>query len=260
MRQQELLTQQRIGLEHLLKQIKSELANTTQQVEAFLNLQSLLSGRCEIPSMHGWPISPDFALLLVRRVLDKHYDLIVEFGSGTSTVLIAHALNNKTAEPHSKTVFLAFEHMQSYFEQTQKNLEQRKLAAAVNLIYMPLKPYVASSGVHYPYYSCHDSLNEIAKSVPPGSRILVLVDGPPSAIGKHARWPAFEIITNVFNGVQIDFLLDDFNRQDEQQIVSSWEQLALEKEWSFSATRYRLEKDAYLMQLKLPSFQANDNN
>jgi hypothetical protein len=260
MRQQDWLTQQRIGLEHLLKQIKSELANTTQQIEAFLNLQSILSGRFELPPMHGWPISPDFALLFVRRILDTHYDLIVEFGSGTSTVLIAHALNNKTNEPHGKTVFLAFEHLQSYFEQTQKNLEQRKLANTVNLIYTPLKPYVAASGAHYPYYSCHESLNEIAKSMHPGSRILVLVDGPPSSTGKHARWPALEIITNVFNGVQIDFLLDDFIREDEQQVVISWEKIALQKNWSFSTTRYRMEKDACLMQLQIPVSSTELNN
>ena len=246
------LTQQGIGLEHIPKQIKSELANTTQQIEAFLNLQSILSGCFELPPMHVWPISPDFALLFVRRVWDTHYDLVVEFGSATPTVLIAHALNNKTHEPHGKTVFLAFEHRQQYFEQIQKNLEKRKLAATVNLIYTPLMPYVAASGAHYPYYSWHESLSEIAKSMPPGSRILVLFDGPPSSTGKHARWPAFEIITNMFNEVQIDFLLDDFIREDEQQVVINWEKTALQKNWSFSTTRYHMEKDAFLMQLQIP--------
>jgi hypothetical protein len=114
MRQQDWLTQQRIGLEHLLKQIKSELANTTQQIEAFLNLQSILIGLFKLPPT-------------------------------------------------------------------------------------------------------------------------------------HARWQAFEIITCVFNGVQIDFLLDDFIRKDEQQDVISWEKIALQKNWPFSTTRYRMEKDAYLM-------------
>lgn len=259
-RQLTWLAEQHKGLDQLRKQLKADLANATQQIEAYLNLHSVLNSGFELPPMHGWPVSPDLALLLVRQVQHNHYDLIVEFGSGTSTVLIAQTLLKKKPQALCSTRFVAFEHLPPYFEQTQAQLEQRGLASMVSLTLAPLGPYVAADGAAYPYYSCHDTLAGFASAAPVGSRVLVLVDGPPAATGKHARWPAFEVITSQFAGVQIDFLLDDYIREDEKQIATSWEKLAHLKDWPFSATRYRLEKDAYLMQLHIPAITSASNN
>jgi hypothetical protein len=43
--------------------------------------------------------------------------------------------------------------------------------------------------------------------------------------------------------------LDDYIREEEQEIAKKWENIAEESQWQFSVTRYKLEKDAYLMQL-----------
>lgn len=256
-RQQTWLAQQHQGLQQLRQQIKADIANATQQIEACLNLHSILAGGLELPPMHGWPISPDFALLLVRQVQHTHYDLIIEFGSGTSTVLIAEALRKKSPHASRQSRYVAFEHLEPYFEQVHGQLRQRQLDALVRIHLAPLQPYQASDGRSYPYYDCHAVLAQSAQAVHQGARVLVLVDGPPASTGEHARWPAFEVVTAALASANVDlaldFLLDDYIRQDEQEIAASWEQMAAAKAWPFSATRYRLEKDAYLMQLQIPA-------
>ena len=74
----------------LSEQLKQEIANSTKQLEACQGLRALVG---DLPGpLHGWPISPDFALQLVRLIRDQNYDLIVEFGSGTSTLACLKAL------------------------------------------------------------------------------------------------------------------------------------------------------------------------
>jgi hypothetical protein len=191
-RQQTWLDQQKQGLQQLRQQIKADVTNATSQIEAYLNLHSMLSGGFELPPMHGWPVSPGFALLLVRQ-----------------------------------------------------------------LYLTPYQPYEASDGRIYPYYDCHSVLRQCASELTQGARVMVLVDGPPASTGEHARWPAFEVVTAALASanidLRIDFLLDDYIRQDEKEVANSWEQIATDKSWAFTATRYRLEKDAYLMQLQIPS-------
>ena len=59
-----------------------------------------------------------------------------------------------------------------------------------------------------------------------GSRhkILVLVDGPPGATNLHARYPALPIIMEEigFNNFSVDFLVDDYGRQEEKEVVEKW--------------------------------------
>ena len=263
-RQQTWLAQQHQGLQQLRQQIKADIASATNQIEAYLNLHSILSGGFELPPMHGWPISPDFALLLVRQVQHNHYDLIIEFGSGTSTVLMAEALRKKTPNASRQSKCFVFEHLESYFDQTHAQLSQRQLEAVVQLHLTPLQPYEASDGRTYPYYDCHSVLDQFAQTLPQSANVLVLVDGPPASTGEHARWPAFEVVTSALAGANVDltldFLLDDYIRQDEQEIAASWEQMANAKCWPFSATRYRLEKDAYRMQLQMPATASATNH
>jgi hypothetical protein len=256
-RQQTWLDQQKQGLQQLRQQIKADVTNATSQIESYLNLHSMLSGGFELPPMHGWPVSPDFALLLVRQVQHNHYDLIIELGSGTSTVLIAEALRKKTPHASSQSRFVVFEHLKSYFDQTHAQLKQRQLDPLLQLHLTPLQPYEALDGRIYPYYDCYSVLSQCASELTQGARVMVLVDGPPASTGEHARWPAFDVVTAALASanidLRIDFLLDDYIRQDEKEVAISWEKIATDKSWDFTATRYRLEKDAYLMQLQIPS-------
>lgn len=235
----------------LERTVKSEMLNAAQQLEAFMGVQNYLNHGEHLPGMHGWPISPDFALYLVELIDGNDYDLIIEFGSGTSTVIIAKALARIARQQHGKpaTVQVAFEHLEQYHAQTQMNLQHAGLLDAVQLELAPLADFKAPSGSTYSYYSCHAALHKLAEQLGSDIKILIIVDGPPASIGKHARYPAVPSVLAGFNGVHIDILLDDYIREDEKEIVQLWlKDIEVEGLIAQMSTR-KIEKDACLISI-----------
>lgn len=233
--------------------IKKEMLNATQQVEAFLGIQNFLNNGERIPGMHGWPVSPDFALYLIELIDSNDYDLIIEFGSGTSTILIAKTLarikpkrNNKPA-----TIQAAFEHLENYYTQTLSRLEESDLSSEVKLLLSPLKPYLAAHESTYQYYHCDEALGEL-RNIDKGKKlnILLVVDGPPASTGKHARYPAVPATLKFFSDCNIDILLDDYIRDDEKEIVQLWlKDISLLNLYAQTFTK-KMEKDACFIQIR----------
>ena len=235
----------------LERTVKSEMLNAAQQLEAFMGVQNYLNHGEHLPGMHGWPISPDFALYLVELIDGNDYDLILEFGSGTSTVVIAKALARIARQQHGKpaTVQVAFEHLEQYHAQTQANLRNAGLLEAVQLEFAPLADFKALNGTTYSYYSCHAALHKLAEQLSSGIKILIIVDGPPASIGKHARYPAVPSALASFKGAHIDILLDDYIREDEKEIVQLWlKDIEVEGLTAQMSTR-KMEKDACLISI-----------
>ncbi len=230
--------------------IKKEMQNATRQIEAFVAVQNYLNTG-ELPQeMHGWPISPDFAQYLIELIEIHDYDLVIEFGSGVSTVLMAKVLARKSARRQGRppVVQVAFEHLEKFHQQTLAHLAQADLAEAVKLVHAPLQPYQAPNGKQYDYYACHETLQQLAaEQAAEGLRILVLVDGPPAATGKHARYPALPIVMAHLGTAKIDFLMDDYIRDDEKEIVALWQQELKAANLSCTSTYRKLEKDACLL-------------
>ncbi|WP_449431675.1 methyltransferase FkbM [Pseudomonas putida] len=234
--------------------VKTEMLNAAQQLEAFLGVQNFLNHGERLPGMHGWPISPDFALYLIELIDANDYDLIVEFGSGTSTVLIAKALAriNRQQRGKSPTVQVAFEHLEKYHAQTEANLHQAGLAQAVQLILAPLAPYQAANGTTYSYYSCQATLNELAQRLPVGDlKVLVMVDGPPASTGRHARYPAVPSVLAELKRARIDILLDDYIREDEKEIAQLWLKDIEANGLDAQMITRKMEKDACLISISL---------
>ena len=95
------------------KQAKEQLTNikdyiakksvtTAQEVESFINIINYLNYYNKPLSFHGWPISPDIAKYLLEKIEENNYDLIIELGSGTSTILFAEAM--KIRETNNKKI------------------------------------------------------------------------------------------------------------------------------------------------------------
>jgi len=241
------LTSMRESLENT---IKKEMLNGAQQLEAFMGIQNFLNHGERLPGMHGWPISPDFALYLIELVDSNDYDLILEFGSGTSTVLIAKALARIGREHHGKppTVQVAFEHLEQYHAQTLANLTQSGLADAVQLVLAPLEPFQAPNGNTYSYYSCYAKLARLAKEMSAtGLKILMIVDGPPGSTGKHARYPAVPVVLAHFKSFKLDIVLDDYARNDEKETAKIWMSEIESVHPRVKLTAKKMEKDACLI-------------
>lgn len=235
---------------HLESAVKKEMLNATQQLEAFIGIQSFLQHGERLPGMHGWPVSPDFALYLIELLDSNDYDLILEFGSGTSTVLMAKTLARigRKAPDKAATIQVAFEHLEQYHAQTLAHLQSAGLADAVQLTLAPLQPYHAPNGNTYAYYSCHEKLAELAKALPDsGLKILMVVDGPPGSTGKHARYPCLPAVLAHFHNKQIDILLDDYARIDEKEIGKIWLEELQHVGRQIVNKRISMEKDALLI-------------
>jgi hypothetical protein len=205
--------------------VRKETANAVSQLEAHANLQRYLSEGQLMPELHGWPVSPDFAIMLVDMVESNDYDLVIEFGSGTSTLLMAIALARAAKRRHRSppAVQVAFEHLEVFHQQTRSRLEQAGFADAVQLELARLQPWTSAQGTAYTFYACQEPLEVIVHATPgPTARALVVVDGPPAATGKHARYPALPIVLASLQGVAMDILLDDHDRPEEQEVSKMW--------------------------------------
>jgi hypothetical protein len=264
----ETLKQQKVELDTQLKKqsdelvrvrkfldssLKKEVANATKQIEAFVGLQSYFATG-ELPNVnterHSWPISPDFALYLIELIEIGEYDLIIEFGSGISTVIIAKTIAKMAPRRHGKTPvkFVSFDHLEQYYAQTLAQLKHADLADTVKLQHAPLQDYTAPNGEVYRYYDCQSALVDLAQQYPTGGlRLLVIVDGPPAATGPRARYPAGPIILAHFDSAQIDLLLDDYIRDDEKEIAKLWQAELESAKLPFTITERKLQKDACLI-------------
>jgi hypothetical protein len=120
----------------------------------------------------------------------------------------------------------------------------------VELIYSPLRDYVAPNGNHFLYYSCEEKFAMLAKSLE-GRRahILVVVDGPPGATNLHARYPAMPIMLQYLASQQLDFLMDDYIRKEEKEIVDLWTELLDKRALEYKKQIFPFEKGACLLMI-----------
>jgi hypothetical protein len=210
----------------LTKSIKTEVTNATKQLEAFFGIKSYFETGEVMGELHGWPISPDLGLYLIQQLEATPYDLVIEFGSGTSTQLMAKTLE-VIAQRHptrGKPPQVAFEHLANYHEKTLSVLQQSGHADLVHLHHTPLTPYQAPDGTAYAYYDCEARLQELSLEFgnKTDMRIFVLVDGPPESTGLHARYPALPVLLKLFTQAKIDMVLDDYNRAGEKEVAQKW--------------------------------------
>lgn len=235
--------------------VKKEVGAAARQVEAVLGLQRYLSSG-ELPDFnleaHTWPVCPDFSLYLIELLELNDYDVIIEFGSGISTAIIAKTLAQIARKRNQKRSvdFVSFDHLQKYYQQTHDRLQHVGLIDSVRLTLAPLQPWKGAGGETQDYYACEETIAALAHAHREKKlKVLVVVDGPPAATGKHARYPAGPIILQHFAGAQIDLLLDDYIRDDEKEIAKRWQAKIAAAGYTQTMIERKLEKDACLIRI-----------
>ena len=238
---------------------KNELDNVLRQSVAYDGLASFFdSGK--LPAIkawkRGWPASPDFVLHQVELIARNEYDLIIEFGSGYTTLYTAKTLALLEAQGKKVARAVSFDHLEQFQQQTISLLRQEGLEDRVQVIHAPLEEYCAPDGVIYQYYSCWQTLVELAavfgKDAP---RVFVIVDGPPGTTGKNARYPALPIVMKHFHSAKIDFFLDDYRRGDEKEIAKSWIETLNTAGIEHTVAELPLDKDGILLRVRQSEIQ-----
>lgn len=255
--------------------VTKTLYNSTRQLVALMGVQQNLQYGEAPLSYNGWAIGADLALHLVQKVQQHNYDIVIEFGSGTSTLLLAKALLNKSIniplqrsalehkrngtvlgeyiEPNEQDLpqrIISFEHDKRYYKQTLQNLQQQGLAQMVELIHAPLVDY-SEQGSDYLFYDCKGKIKQLAQTLAGReAHILVLVDGPSSTQEQeNARYPALPYLLKHLAAHKLDIILDDYHRGGEQQIAEQWRSQLKARSLHFTEAILPCEKGALALEI-----------
>jgi predicted O-methyltransferase YrrM len=213
------------------RHITNYLDDVYHQGEALARLYKLLDPPIGFPPMRGWAVSPDLALHLVESILSGDATNILETGSGTSTVLMALALE-RVGTGH----VTAIEHHPGYATSTRELLAAYGVEHRATVLDAPIVD-IDVEGELLPWY-------DVASLGLPSEIDLLFVDGPPEATGPQARYPAVPVI-GPHLAERATIIMDDGRREAEQQAVARWSQ----RPGMSSVAQLPVERAALLLRL-----------
>jgi hypothetical protein len=204
------------AIQNLLEQQRQNLANMHhgmlhqiyQQLEAFITINKLLEIRHPLPPMRGWAASPDFLVLILGEILARKPNLVVELGSGVSTLISAYAL-----EKLGKGKLISVDHDSEFLQKTHQQINLHGLHDVVQAVHAPLTK-ITLNGIDWQWYDLASV--EITSPVE-----FLVVDGPPGDLQARSRYPALPLFAEHLSDDAALFL-DDVVRPDEQAIVREW--------------------------------------
>ncbi len=193
----------------VLVAMRREIDSRARRTEAWLTLHSVLSFREPLPWPRPWAASPELLRVIVESLFEKRPKLVLELGSGVSTVVAAYALKRIG---HGRIV--SVDHEPEFADKTRALVAAHGLSDVVEVISAPLKEvHVGSARFHW--YDL-DVIRPLLREVD-----VLVVDGPPGKGSKLARYPALPLLREHLSRDAI-VVVDDARRSDEQEMVRRW--------------------------------------
>jgi hypothetical protein len=200
------------------------------QIEQLLALYHEVSPPRALPPLRGWAASPDYQRSLYSLVREHRPRLVVECGSGSSSLVIARALQLNGAGR-----LVSLEHLAEHAETTRGLLREAGLAEVATVVHAPLVEHRIGDDT-FTWY-------DVAAAGDLEAVGLVAVDGPPRAVGPMARYPALPLLAPSM-APAARLLLDDADRPEELQTLERWER----EEGGLTWARIGGEKGTVLVQ------------
>jgi predicted O-methyltransferase YrrM len=217
-----------------LRQVRAdtqkEIKQTFRQLEALQNLNDVLPPTDLMPPTRGWAASPDLLMVLVDLVITKRPSLVVECGSGASTLWMALAMRRFEIDGR----IVSLEHDPVFGSKTRDFLARHKVLDLVEIRDAPLESF-SVDGENYSWYATRAW--EDLKGID-----LLFVDGPPAATGHQARYPALPLLSESLSPVAT-IVLDDLIVPDMQAVLRLW----LDAYPDFGSEILPLEKQAAVL-------------
>ena len=207
-----------------------ELKQTFRQLEALQNLNAVLPTSDVLPATRGWAASPDLLLALVDLVITERPSLIVECGSGASTLWLALALRRFGIDGR----IIALDHDPVFSRRTRDFLARHDVLDLAEVRDAPLESF-SLDGETYSWYA-RTAWEDLA------GIDLLFVDGPPAATGHQARYPALPLLNKSLSPIAT-IVLDDLIVPDMREVLPRW----LDADPGFSSEILPLEKQAAVL-------------
>jgi predicted O-methyltransferase YrrM len=217
-----------------LRQVRAdthkEIRQTFAQLEALQNLSEVLPPVDLLPPTRGWAASPDLLMVLVDLVITKRPALVVECGSGASTLWMALAMRRFDIDGR----IVSLEHDPDFGAKTRDFLARHHVLDLVEIRDAPLEPF-SLDGENYSWYA--KRAWEDLKGID-----LLFVDGPPAATGHRARYPGLPLLGDSLSP-DATIVLDDLIVPDMQEVLRLW----LDAYPDFASEILPLEKQAAVL-------------
>lgn len=160
---------------------------------------------------------PAGLVTVLNQVWFRTPALVVELGSGVSTVVVARLLRQLGTGR-----LLAVEHDETWADRVQRQLDRENLNDVAEVVRAPMRPHARSwDGAEW-----YDEAVLAATLTAAGQPVeMLVVDGPPAwQPGKeHARYPALSSLARwLAPGATI--VLDDIERTGEREVLDRWRQ------------------------------------
>jgi hypothetical protein len=164
--------------------------------------------RAPLPPLGGdWAIFPDFAGLIVRTIRQQRPRVVVELGSGVSTVITAYMMKRYAGH------LVSVDHSEEFMAVTRQNVRQHGLQEFVTFVHAPLCD-MRVDGREHTWYRTSDLRVS-------GPIDLLVVDGPVASTCPLARYPALPMLRERM-AESFTVLMDDTRRRDEREIIRLW--------------------------------------
>lgn len=203
-------------LRNAVGSIKDSISSTNTAINNLtaesVNAACISSLGFRFPVFLGGPsIDTHHARNLIFHLQERKPRAILELGSGSSTIIIARALQTMGASPD---VHISVDHEDRFLGNTR---ELARLNGVDDLVQFEHCPLEQLEGFTHPWYS---RIPELAKSY---RFDFVVVDGPPAYAVKQSRSrePALAVI-RPYLAKNAMVILDDANRPGELDVIKTW--------------------------------------
>jgi predicted O-methyltransferase YrrM len=193
------IAEQNRDLEKSLKASNKDMWQHYRQGEYFTQLTSLIKFSAPLPPTRSWAASPDLLLTLMQLVRKNRPKLIVELGSGISTLIMAKASQGRVK-------IVSIDHSEEFAQKTREMLKDHDVKN-VEIRVAPLRKH--PSGTDWYDTTLLKNLKNID---------LLVIDGPPGSKNPKARQPALKEFESKLSSKAV-IVIDDVNREGELELA-----------------------------------------
>ncbi len=181
---------------------------TYRQTEALFSLFASTPITRPLPPMRDVAASPDFATLIASLIYQHRPKIILEMGSGVSTLIAAYSLTRLGGGR-----LVSLEHHERYAAASAANVAAHQLDHIARVVCAPLQE-VQIAGKTWLWYD-QASLDDVRPID------LLIVDGPPDHVQALARYPALPILYEKLSDEAV-IVMDDTARASEWTTAQRW--------------------------------------